>query len=164
MVKTYKRRFLNIWDKVNAQSKPDEVKEESMENDRGDGAVWIRTGTHEEKRFVRRHRSPNASDLFSIADSSLLKQMSRLHFAVAPSRGHRLRQRRRVSNIPPMRVHPMPGRIASQVGQREEASDSRVGASGPEDVRPRGACDASTAPMPSWESFRRPGKGDRWKI
>ena len=119
--------------------------------------------THEEKRFVRRHRSPNASDLFSIADSSLLKQMSRLHFAVAPSRGHRLRQRRRVSNIPPVRVHPMPGRIASQVGQREEASDSRVGASGPEDVRPRGACDASTAPMPSWESFRRPGRGDRGK-
>ena len=134
-----------------------------MENDRVDGAVWIRTRTHEEKRFVRRHRSPNASDLFSIADSSLLKQMSRLHFAVAPSRGYRLRQRRRVSNIPPVRVHPMPGRIASQVGQREEASDSRVGASGPEDVRPRGACDASTAPMPSWESFRRPGRGDRGK-
>ena len=89
--------------------------------------------------------------------------MSRLHFAVAPSRGYRLRQRRRVSNIPPVRAHPMPGRIASQVGQREEASDSRVGASGPEDVRPRGACDASTAPMPSWESFRRPGRGDRGK-
>ena len=55
---------------------PDEVKEESMENDRVDGAVWIRTRTREEKRFVRRHRLPNASDLFSIADSSLLKQIS----------------------------------------------------------------------------------------
>ena len=52
MVNTYKRRFLNRWDKVNAQSKPDAVKEEGMENDRVDGAVWIRTGTHEEKRFV----------------------------------------------------------------------------------------------------------------
>ena len=73
---TYKRRFLNLWDKVNAQSKPDEVKEENMENGRADGAVWIRTRTHEEKRFVRRHRSSNASDLFSIADSSLLEQIS----------------------------------------------------------------------------------------
>ena len=110
---TYKRRFLNLWDKVNAQSKPDEVKEESMDNDRVDAAVWIRTGTHEEKRFVRRHRSPNASDLCSIANSILLKQLSRLHFAVAPSRGYRLRQRRRVSNIPPVRVHPMPRRRAT---------------------------------------------------